>query len=93
MSDLPPVLLRRLDPRAVLPRRMSSLAAGLDPLTPAVAVIAATLPDETRIAATIAELPERLAERSVNGPVLVLLGQAFGPALSDTVPAVDRRRA
>jgi dUTP pyrophosphatase len=30
MSEAPPVLLRRLDPRAVLPRRMSSLAAGLD---------------------------------------------------------------
>ncbi|MFO7561257.1 MAG: dUTP diphosphatase [Enhygromyxa sp.] len=26
----PPLLLRRLDPRAVLPQRMSSLAAGLD---------------------------------------------------------------
>src|SRR5690606_25149642 len=30
MSDAPPVLLRRLDPRAVLPQRMTALAAGLD---------------------------------------------------------------
>jgi dUTP pyrophosphatase len=30
LPNNPPVLLRRLDSRAVLPRRMSSLAAGLD---------------------------------------------------------------
>lgn len=29
-SKNPPVLLRRLDPRAVLPQRMTSLAAGMD---------------------------------------------------------------
>ena len=30
MSEHPPLLLRRLDARAVLPQRMTSLAAGLD---------------------------------------------------------------
>jgi dUTP pyrophosphatase len=30
MSEAPPVLLRRLDPNAVLPQRMTSQAAGLD---------------------------------------------------------------
>ncbi|MCU4180202.1 siroheme synthase CysG [Bosea sp. BH3] len=80
--------------RATLPGfRESALAAGLDPRTPAVAVIAATRPDEMRVAATIAELPERLAEMPASGPVLVLLGHAFGPALSDEIPAADRRRA
>lgn len=37
MTTVPPVLLRRLDPRAVLPQRMTSLAAGLD--------LSACLPD------------------------------------------------
>ena len=39
-----------------------AIAAGLDPATPAVAVARATRPDEARIVATIAELPERLAD-------------------------------
>ena len=80
--------------RATLPGfRERAIAAGLDPQTPAVAVLAATRPDEQRIAATIADLPERLGELPANGPVLVLLGHAFGPALSAANPAEDRRRA
>ncbi|TQI77003.1 uroporphyrin-III C-methyltransferase/precorrin-2 dehydrogenase/sirohydrochlorin ferrochelatase [Bosea sp. AK1] len=80
--------------RATLPGfRERAIAAGLDPQTPAVAVLAATRPDEQRIAATIVDLPERLGELPANGPVLVLLGHAFGPALSAANPAEDRRRA
>lgn len=80
--------------RATLPGfREKAIAAGLDPQTPAVAVLAATRPDELRIAATIETLPERLAELSATGPVLVLLGRAFGSALADAEAAVDRRRA
>ncbi|BCB19833.1 siroheme synthase CysG [Bosea sp. ANAM02] len=80
--------------RATLPGfRERAIAAGLDPRTPAVAVLAATRPDEQRVAATIADLPERLGELPANGPVLVLIGHAFGPALSVTNPAEDRRRA
>lgn len=40
-QQAPPVFLRRLDARAVLPRRMTSLAAGLD--------LSACLPDESPI--------------------------------------------
>jgi len=80
--------------RATLPGfRERAIAAGLDPQTPAVAVLAATRPDEKRVAATIADLPERLGELPASGPVLVLLGHAFGPALSAANPAEDRRRA
>ncbi|MEZ2406280.1 siroheme synthase CysG [Bosea sp. RCC_152_1] len=80
--------------RATLPGfREKALAAGLDPQTPAVAVLAATRPDELRIAATIETLPERLAELSATGPVLVLLGRAFGSALAEAEAAADRRRA
>lgn len=80
--------------RATLPGfREKALAAGLDPQTPAIAVLAATRPDELRIAATIETLPERLAELSATGPVLVLLGRAFGSALAEAEAAADRRRA
>ena len=41
IPNAPPVLLRRLDPRAVLPQRMTSLAAGLD--------LSACLPDGAAI--------------------------------------------
>ena len=54
-----------------------AITAGLDPATPAVAVARATRPDEARIVSTIAELPERLAEAELNGPVVVMIGRAF----------------
>lgn len=78
--------------RATLPGfRAHALAAGLDPATPAVAVLAATRPDEVRLAATIATLPEKLSELPADRPVLVLLGRAFGAVLKRTEPAADRR--
>ncbi|PZN99066.1 MAG: hypothetical protein DCF30_12690 [Hyphomicrobiales bacterium] len=67
--------------------------AGLDPDTPAIAVQSATLPDEARIAATIATLPERLGELPKAGPVLVMVGHALGAALAGTASVADRRRA
>jgi uroporphyrin-III C-methyltransferase/precorrin-2 dehydrogenase/sirohydrochlorin ferrochelatase len=61
--------------------RAKALAAGLDPATPAIAVLGATTPAEARIATTIASLPERLGELPSKGPVLVLIGHAMGAAL------------
>jgi uroporphyrin-III C-methyltransferase / precorrin-2 dehydrogenase / sirohydrochlorin ferrochelatase len=55
----------------------AAIAAGLDRATPAVAVINATRQDETVIAATIAELPARLAAAAVSGPAVVMIGQVF----------------
>ncbi|WP_449376199.1 hypothetical protein [Bosea thiooxidans] len=54
-------------------------------------MLAATRPDEARVAATIATLPERLTELSASGPVLVLLGHAFGALLAKDEFAADRR--
>ena len=54
----------------------TAIARGLDPSTPAVAVVRATRPDETVIAASIRDLPARLAELPA-GPVLVMIGQVF----------------
>lgn len=69
--------------------RDRAIAAGLAPSTPAIAVLAATRPDEARVAATIATLPERLGELPSAGPVLVLVGQALESALD--AAAIDRQ--
>jgi uroporphyrin-III C-methyltransferase/precorrin-2 dehydrogenase/sirohydrochlorin ferrochelatase len=73
--------------------RDRAVAAGLDPQTPAIAVLAATRPDEARVAATIATLPERLGELPAAGPVLVMVGHALGSALSELSSLRDQRRA
>jgi uroporphyrin-III C-methyltransferase/precorrin-2 dehydrogenase/sirohydrochlorin ferrochelatase len=72
--------------------RDRAVAAGLDPQTPAVAVLAATRPDEVRVAATIATLPDMLAQLPAKGPVLVLVGHALG-AVAATSISQDLRRA
>jgi uroporphyrin-III C-methyltransferase / precorrin-2 dehydrogenase / sirohydrochlorin ferrochelatase len=53
-------------------------AEGLDPRTPAVAISNATRPNQAAIAAPIGELPARLAQAALPGPVLVMLGRVFG---------------
>jgi len=51
-----------------------ALAAGLDPATPALAIAAATRPEQTVIADQIAKLPIRLSLGMPDGPVLVMIG-------------------
>jgi uroporphyrin-III C-methyltransferase/precorrin-2 dehydrogenase/sirohydrochlorin ferrochelatase len=81
-------------PRATLAGfRDKALAAGLDPQTPAIAVLAATRPDEARVAATIATLPERLGNLPAKGPLLVLVGHALGGALAEIRSMQGRRIA
>jgi uroporphyrin-III C-methyltransferase/precorrin-2 dehydrogenase/sirohydrochlorin ferrochelatase len=55
----------------------AALKAGLEPKTPAVAVISATRSDERMIAATIADLPGRLAAEPLAGPIVVMIGRVF----------------
>src|SRR3984885_1260558 len=64
----------------------NAVQAGLDPATPAVAVEHATRADERVIAATIADLPARLAAETPSGPVIVMIGRAF----ADYVAAAAR---
>jgi uroporphyrin-III C-methyltransferase/precorrin-2 dehydrogenase/sirohydrochlorin ferrochelatase len=52
-----------------------AVAVGLDPERPAVAVANATRPDERRLAAPVARLPDLLAASNPEGPVLVMLGE------------------
>jgi uroporphyrin-III C-methyltransferase/precorrin-2 dehydrogenase/sirohydrochlorin ferrochelatase len=52
-------------------------AEGLDPQTPALAIARATRPDQAVVSAPIAELPARLAEADLPGPVLVMIGHVL----------------
>ena len=54
----------------------TGIANGLDPTTPAVAIVKATRPGEAAVAAPIRDLPARLAELPT-GPVLVMIGRVF----------------
>ena len=54
----------------------AGIANGLDPTTPAVAIVKATRPGEAVVAAPIRDLPARLAELPP-GPVLVMIGKVF----------------
>ena len=65
----------------------SGIANGLDPATPAVAIVKATQPGEAVVAAPIRDLPARLAELPP-GPVLVMIGQVFAE-----VDAIDERKS
>jgi len=74
-------------PTKTLPELVANaVQAGLDPATPAVAVERATRADERVIAATIADLPARLAAEALTGPVIVMIGRA----LADYVAAAAR---
>ena len=52
-----------------------AIVEGLDPTTPALAVARATRPDQLVIAAAISSLPMQIAEASLQGPILILIGQ------------------
>jgi uroporphyrin-III C-methyltransferase/precorrin-2 dehydrogenase/sirohydrochlorin ferrochelatase len=68
-------------------------AHGLDPATPAVAVIGATRPDEVVVADTIAALPARLAAEAPNGPVIVMVGWVFEVCLAVPAEVADSKSA
>ena len=74
-------------PGKTLPELVANaVQTGLDPATPAVAVERATRADERVFAATIADLPARLAAEALSGPVVVMIGRA----LADYVAAAAR---
>lgn len=56
-----------------------ALTEGLDPATPAAAIARATRPDQQVVRSAIADLPARLAEANLPGPVLVMLGRTVQP--------------
>ncbi len=60
------------------------LAAGVRPEVPVLVAESVTLPQTRRIALTLRELPG-IAQYGITGPTLILLGRAFGTALSQGV--------
>jgi uroporphyrin-III C-methyltransferase/precorrin-2 dehydrogenase/sirohydrochlorin ferrochelatase len=54
-----------------------AIASGLSPDTPAVAVAAATRPQETVIVDTVSNIGAKLSGSSLPGPVLVFIGRVF----------------
>jgi uroporphyrin-III C-methyltransferase / precorrin-2 dehydrogenase / sirohydrochlorin ferrochelatase len=71
-------------------------AAGLDPATPAVAVVQATRADERAITGSIAELPALLDADAPSGPVVVMIGRVFAQyaeeALREAFPIAAKRQ-
>jgi uroporphyrin-III C-methyltransferase/precorrin-2 dehydrogenase/sirohydrochlorin ferrochelatase len=51
-----------------------ALAEGLDPATPSAAIARATRPDQQVVACAIRDLPQRLEQAALPGPVLVMIG-------------------
>jgi uroporphyrin-III C-methyltransferase / precorrin-2 dehydrogenase / sirohydrochlorin ferrochelatase len=64
---------------------------GLDPQTPAIAIARATRPDQAVIADTISQLPARLTEQNLPGPLLVMLGRALAQSATQPRPANARQ--
>ncbi len=56
---------------------------GLPGDTPAIAMVAATRPDQTIIAATVADIAIKLDAAKLEGPVLVMIGRALAQAVRD----------
>jgi uroporphyrin-III C-methyltransferase/precorrin-2 dehydrogenase/sirohydrochlorin ferrochelatase len=69
-----------------------AITEGLDPKTPALAIARATRPNQEVVAAPIGELPERLAQAALLGPVLVMLGRIIGEHASTQAITAARRR-
>jgi uroporphyrin-III C-methyltransferase/precorrin-2 dehydrogenase/sirohydrochlorin ferrochelatase len=60
------------------------IAEGIDPKTPAVMVESASRMDERRIAAALADMPEKVAAAAPSGPCLLLYGAALDKAHVET---------
>ena len=67
-----------------------AIERGLDAATPAIAVVDATRPNQETIAASIAELPRRLAQAALKGPTLVIVGRICDDLVTRTLLSVDR---
>ncbi|BAT57512.1 siroheme synthase [Variibacter gotjawalensis] len=60
----------------------TAIANGLPPQTPTIAISRATRSDETTIASTLADLPQRLVDAQLPGPLLVMIGDVFSEKLA-----------
>ena len=65
----------------------SAIARGLEPTTPAIAVVSATRPEQAVIRGTIADIPARLENAAPEGPVLVMIGRALAKHAATAIDA------
>ncbi|WP_375289680.1 siroheme synthase CysG [Qipengyuania sp.] len=73
-------------PRATLADFASrAISAGLDPLTPALAIASATLPHQAEVRSSLAALPQRTATLPEGAPVIVIIGQVTAEAVSHLI--------
>jgi uroporphyrin-III C-methyltransferase/precorrin-2 dehydrogenase/sirohydrochlorin ferrochelatase len=68
-----------------------AVTEGLDPRTPAIAIARATRPDQQVVSAPISELPERLTQAALPGPLLVMLGHVFGAQEQSALKSARRQ--
>jgi uroporphyrin-III C-methyltransferase/precorrin-2 dehydrogenase/sirohydrochlorin ferrochelatase len=68
-----------------------AIAEGLDPRTPAIAIARATRPDQQVVSAPIGDLPERLTQAALPGPLLVMLGHVFGKQQKTALTSTRRQ--
>jgi len=83
-------------PKRTLPQLTAiAMAHGLDPATPAIAVANATRVDEWVLRSSVGEIAEKLHSESIDGPVLVMIGEALrgeGGASGASLPADTAKR-
>lgn len=71
-------------PKRTLPELTAiAMAHGLDPATPALAIANATRPDEWVLRSTVGKIGVDLQAAAIEGPVLVMMGEALREALDD----------
>ena len=70
-----------------------AIGQGLDPATPAIAIASATRPNQTSISAAIGDLPARVAQANLAGPVLVMIGRVTAGQVQVSETAGARRQA
>jgi len=80
-------------PRGTLDRFVArAIDEGLDPLTPAVAIAAATREDQAYVSAPLVDLAARAAELDPDAPVTVIIGEVVRPqpaAVSASIQSVS----
>jgi len=79
-------LLPERDPHAGLYAEFEALLDRLDQ-----AIARATRPDQAAVAGPIVELPARLAQAALPGPLLVMLGSVFGEQVAEQAVRPVRR--
>ena len=81
-------------PRRTLPQFVrKALAKGLDPATPAVAISAATLPDQRHVGSPVIDIVAATAELPAGAPVVIIIGSVGRSQVATQAELLDFSRA